>query len=334
MALSVDDTLYRSSTTAYVFYAPYWGDVDLRFVVGIKLIKIALFYADYALAEKLIRLLREQRSLLASSSDFDHYTDTLEMLEHNSHAHLQERDTYPANMRGYRRLYHNACGRNDDVAKLPLDGQRRHLKLLKRICVGACRLSVRHVTRVLCDPKLSVEPHSLDNAAFFAGQLSNYVNSGDLTNSNHDWDTLSRTYSVVLCEHAKAMGQDGMIPQHLNDAREYQTKSQASKDEVRERDKVFVADVCNSSELARWVMNVSPRKINLGTLFNFWEGISLALLELQIGRLLCEGKDRKSQFDKVLTIVEELERMEHSLKVKHSRHMLASIRTIMVADSP
>jgi len=130
------------------------------------------------------------------------------------------------------------------------------------------------------------------------------------------------------------MGQDGMIPQHLNDAREYQTKSQASKDEVRERDKVFVADVCNSSELARWVMNVSPRKINLGTLFNFWEGISLALLELQIGRLLCEGEDRKSQFDKVLTIVEELERMEHSLKVKHSRHMLASIRTIMVADSP
>jgi len=138
---------------------------------------------------------------------------------------------------------------------------------------------------------------------------------------------------IQWCEHAKATGQESMIPQYLGDAREYREKSRIAKDEVRERDKFFVGEVCNSHELAGWVMNASQEDQSRNVV-QFLGGQLLALLELQIGRLLSEGEDRKSQFDKVLKILQELEESKHSVKVKQSRHMLASIRTIMVADSP
>jgi hypothetical protein len=224
------------------------------------------------------------------------------------------------------------------VAILSLEEQNRHLKLIRAVCRGACRFSVRYVMRVLGN-NADIGPGALSDAAYLANEYEaptlhkGWLNHRSLDWSNHDWDTASRTWAVVLTEHDKSLGDTHLIGASLVMAKRFQQKALSANVERRNEDHAFLEDVLARPEVARWTCGVDKGKVQnyVGSLYDFWEKLSYAMLKVQVGRAARAGGDsacRQHLMDAKKTL-HGLTLKRHSPKLRHSGYLLASIHQLL-----
>ena len=338
MAMTVDDTLYRHSSTAYALYAPLWEDISLRFTLGFELIEVATYYGDYELAEKFLDFLQKQIRLLSKQSDVDYYTDNIERLTLNSQGHYQDVANCLDDLHRYRLLYEGICARNASVLALSPEEQDRHLKLIRATCRGACRFSVRYVMRVLGNNG-DIGAGTLEDAAYLANEYNSptlhrqWLNHHNVPRSNHDWDTASRTWAVVLAEHYKSLGDTHLMGIALADAHRFQQRASEANIIRRNKDHAFLEDVLARPEVARWTGGVDKGRVQnyVGSLYDFWEKLSCAMLKLQVGRAARSGGDRtcRQHLMEAKKILHGLTLKRHSPKLRHSGYLLASIHQLL-----
>ena len=334
MAMTVDDTLYRHSSTAYALYAPLWEDITLRFTLGFELIETATYYGDYELAEKFLAFLRKQVGLLSKESDVDYYTDNIQRLTLNSQGHYHDVSSCLEDQHQYRVLYERLCARNASVASLSPEEIERHLRLIRATCRGACRFSVRYVMRVL-GSNGDIRPGALKDAAYLVREYDRptlhvgWLNHRTIQWSNRDWDTASRAWAVVLVEHHKSLGDTHLAGEVLDLAERFQHKASKANIERRGEDHLFLEDVLGRPELTKWTSGVDKGRVQnfVGSLYEFWEMLSFAMHKVQLCRADRSGSlaSSRQHLVEAKAVLHSLTLKRHSPKLRHAGYLLASL---------
>jgi len=334
MALTLDDTLYRHSGTAYGLYAPLWSDIHLRFEIGAKLVNIATYYGDYWLATHILDFLEKQLQLLDNDDDHNYYSVDVARLRLNASAHYHDEAACSSDLKQYR-VFCELVKSNIELA--PLDKRGRHLELLRAICRGGTRFAVRYILRVLVHSDDIVSIDALDDALYLATELNalgkRKGGSNSQAYSNHDLDTQCRGWSVLFAEAHMFQRDFVQARQSLDESFSAWNKSRAANKERIKDDFLFLSRILSLPNLSKWTAGVKYEKIeeHVGSMYRYWQGTSYAILKVQMGRFdkLSSSSRGKERFVEANESINELLKERHSPKLRHSGYLLASVQQII-----